>query len=59
MVVPINLDESLEFLVMIQQMVYRVSCSGCLEFVLESNIHPSVGLDVSLLGIPDISFPHL
>ena len=49
MVVPIDSSfrESLEFLIKIQQMVSSVSSFlGCLEFVSESNVPPSAGIDV-------------
>jgi len=48
MIAPIDssCSESPEFLVMIQQMLSNASFFGCLEFVSESNVPPSVGLDV-------------
>ena len=62
MVIPIDSfsSELPELLIMIKQMVFSAaSFSGSLEFVTESNIPPSAGLDVCSLGIPDISFSHL
>jgi len=49
MIIPINSSssESPEFLVMIQQIIFNASSfSACLEFVSESNIPPSIGLDM-------------
>ena len=62
MVVPIDSSssESPEFLAMIQQMVSNASSfSGCLEFMSESNIPPSAGLDVCPTKHPIYIISHL
>ena len=59
MVIPTNSSfrEPPEFLAKIQHMIFNASFFfGCLQFVSESNVPPSVGLDVCLLVMSYLLF---